>query len=108
MSDLAAFTAFYKTFLAAGVARDAAFARTTLPPNLPDDHFAFLLEMRAGMAEAITESKAAPQIEAGSDKMIVRYDNIDDGDGGTSSIEMPFYAHNGSWVTYDPTDPELS
>lgn len=100
------FPAFLDAFLAAAVARDEAFARKTLPPGLPDDHFGFLLAMRASMAETIAEQRIQPVLKEAGGVVTATYTWKED--DGMTTMDLPFYPHDGSWVSYDPNDPDLA
>jgi hypothetical protein len=108
MANPSDFESFFAAFLTAARNGDATFARSTLPPSLPEDHFAFLLQMRKGMVEEVEENQATPEFEMGDDRCIVHYRWKDPENGGEVGLDMPFYRHEGSWVSYDPADPEFA
>ena len=103
MSTNAEFDAFLEQFLKCALERDEAFTRSTLPEDIPDDHFSFLLSMREHLAKDIKGKNITPTITYEDAKVTVKYEGLDEDEG--MSMEMPFYRKNDSWVCYDPNDP---
>jgi len=102
-SPLDSFKAFYEDYCRACKSRDAAFLRKLLPGSVPDDEFAFVLEMSRQSMEALEASGVTPTLAKTNDRVDVVYQG-DLGDGMTE-FTIDFYFHDGQWLKYDPSLP---
>jgi hypothetical protein len=95
------FMVFYKAYHTACLNRDAAFLKSILPVGVPDDEFAFVLDMSQASAQAVETSGITPRVELAGDRCNVIYTG-DLGDDMTE-LNLDFYrSPDGRWLKYDP------
>ncbi|MBW2467618.1 MAG: hypothetical protein JRF02_09990, partial [Deltaproteobacteria bacterium] len=71
-----------------------------LPPDVPEDEFAFVLDMSHYSTLSLDASGVKPRFEQTNN----RYDAIYEGDLGDGMTEMviDFYFYEGRWLKYNP------
>jgi hypothetical protein len=103
MSDPAQdeFRTFYAEYEKACLEKDAEFLKKLLPAEVPEDEFAFVLEMSRQSAQAVAASGVEPTFEFSGNRCDVVYEG-DLGDGVTN-LTIDFYLVDGKWLKYDPS-----
>lgn len=94
------FREFYDKYEEASRKKDEKFLLEILPPDVPADEVAFVLDMSQQVSLAIEASGVKPQISQTGNRFDVSYEG-DLGDDMTS-LTMDFYFHDGRWLKYDP------
>ena len=94
------FMAFYKEYEEACRNRDSEFLKKILPADIPDDEFAFVLDISQQSVLAIDASGVEPTIEQDGNQFNMVYEG-DLGDGMTS-LTVDFYFSDGKWLKYNP------
>ena len=96
------FSAFYKQYEEACRNRDSAFLKNLLPSDIPDDEFAFVLDMSQQSTLAVDASGVEPRIEQNENQFNMVYEG-DLGDGMTE-LTVDFYFADGKWLKYNPEE----
>lgn len=102
MSTIQEFQSFYKQYQDACRNKNVDFLKDILPPDIPEDEFAFVLNMSHYSTLSIDASGVKPRIEQTNN----RYDVIYEGDLGDGMTEMviDFYLYEGRWLKYNPNE----
>jgi hypothetical protein len=90
------FMEFYKEYEEACKNKDAEFLKAILPDDIPQDEFAFVLNMSQQSAMALAKSGVKPKIEQDGNQFNAVYEG-DLGDGMTSMI-VDFLYEDGKWL----------
>jgi len=96
MPTIQEFQSFYKQYEDACRNKDADFLKDILPPDVPEDEFAFVLEMSYQSTLSLDASGVKPRIEQTDNRYDVIYEG-DLGDGMTKMV-VDFYFHEGRWL----------
>ena len=96
------FKAFYEEYCEACRNGDVGFLRLILPPDIPEDELAFVLDISRQSTLAVDASGLKPAYEISGDRIDVVYDG-DLGDGITR-LTVDFYYHSGRWLKYNPEE----
>ena len=100
---LEAFRGFFERYREACRNRDTAFLRRMLPPDIPDDEFAFVVESAHELAVGLDESGVEPRFERTGNRFeaVLR---IEEG-GDVEAWRLDFYASGDGFLKYDPGSP---
>ena len=102
MPTIQEFQNFYKQYEEACRNKNADFLKNILPPDVPEDEFAFVVDMSHYSTLSIDASGVKPRIEQTNN----RYDVIYEGDLGDEMTKMvlDFYYYEGQWLKYNPKE----
>ena len=102
MSTMDQFRSFFSTYSTAMLAGDEDALRQTLPPGIPDEHFAFLMDMNQGFFAQAAADGIEPEFEQRGDCFVAHYEmNSDDGE---ETMDREFWWHEDRWVSFDPNE----
>jgi hypothetical protein len=95
---------FYKQYQEACRKKDEAFLKKMLPPDIPKDQFAFVMNMSQQMTRDLDASGVKPEMVQTNKRYEAKYEgNLGD---GMTKMALDFYFHEGRWLKYDPSGPK--
>ena len=100
MPTIQEFQSFFKQYEDACRNKNADFLKDMLPPDVPEDEFAFVLEMSHQSTLSLDASGVKPKVKQTNNRYDVIYEG-DLGDGMTNMV-LDFYFHEGRWLKYNP------
>lgn len=100
LPSMETFKTFFEEFRRACREQDAAFLKAMLPPDIPEDEFAFVVESSKMVMQGLDDSGVKPDYVRSNN----RFDAIYQGDLGDGMTEwkLDFYFVDGAWLKYDP------
>ncbi len=102
MPTIEEFKEFFKKYEDACRNKDAEFLKAILPSDIPEDEFAFVLDMSLHSTLSLDEAGVEPKIEQDNNCFNVIYEG-ELGDGMTKHV-IDFYYIDGKWLKYNPDE----